>query len=819
MAADPAYDRTILIVMGDHGMTLRGDHGGGTPDETDSFLFAHHPRAAAAAAAAVAEEASENDLDAHAQTTKSTRRATSPEDIETMPQVDFAPTLSLLLGLPVPFGSLGTVPRRLWDVAHAGGRVRSEGGGHVDERYARALEAVAAQVRRYLVEYAAAAGTPFNAADWTALEDLYERVEEAKKTHNNVGDRDDASGTKRMRGEDGAPAAEEEEEEEAALKARVRSCERFLRAAAETARGQWTTFDGERMTLGLVSLVLSLALHGYVLWSHIRDSPGASRRGEAWRAGSETFLSETNGYRERLLETLMVAVVSAAGATARLSNSFVVAEGDVTHFLLATIAAGLTVRALSRAGGEQEGTRRLSNHIPTASHKGPFFAAVGLLACNAALQALGSSWVKEGGGGGAGDASASSGGISDGSGVGGCIWDDGLPAGISLAALAAVPWVCHRALAGVGQQSDDEGRRRRRPRVPERVVRVAGAAAMAAGGARALAMGEAAKAAARASTVVGAVLDAAAAGAFPWIVYAGTVCALVATAACTGVKSSGRPTTRESARSSPRCHGETYVASVAHDAAWATMPTLVMLSGVRGALWGLLAVTQLGCAVRAATSCFSPVREDGRGVEKGGKDARPSLAAEATLACAWHVISAQLFFAGGHTCAFDGLHFACAFVGFKTFDFFRSGVLLAANTWSGDILACALLPAAATAFVSVSRTRKRVSRAEGHVSRSNDVVYGDAGECLETLEALFRACVTRVALWYSLMRSVGLLASTACVALMRRHLMVWAIFAPKFAFEAIGFVVVETLLVLSTGLALGASEPRRVASRIQSGCT
>jgi phosphatidylinositol glycan class O len=60
----------------------------------------------------------------------------------------------------------------------------------------------------------------------------------------------------------------------------------------------------------------------------------------------------------------------------------------------------------------------------------------------------------------------------------------------------------------------------------------------------------------------------------------------------------------------------------------------------------------------------------------------------------------------------------------------------------------------------------------------------------------FRATLARLALGYSLLRAIGLVVSTAFVAAMRRHLMVWAIFAPKFAFEACGVCVSEVLLVL-----------------------
>lgn len=34
-------DKTTLFVMGDHGMTGSGDHGGDTEDETNALLFAY----------------------------------------------------------------------------------------------------------------------------------------------------------------------------------------------------------------------------------------------------------------------------------------------------------------------------------------------------------------------------------------------------------------------------------------------------------------------------------------------------------------------------------------------------------------------------------------------------------------------------------------------------------------------------------------------------------------------------------------------------------------------------------------------------------
>lgn len=66
-------------MMGDHGMTTDGNHGGGSEQEVTSALFVYFP--------------------ANVKTTRhSTQCAFSP-----VPQVDFVPTMSLMLGLPIPY--------------------------------------------------------------------------------------------------------------------------------------------------------------------------------------------------------------------------------------------------------------------------------------------------------------------------------------------------------------------------------------------------------------------------------------------------------------------------------------------------------------------------------------------------------------------------------------------------------------------------------------------------------------------------------------------------------------------------------------------
>ncbi|GAA5922902.1 mannose-ethanolamine phosphotransferase GPI13 [Sporobolomyces koalae] len=121
-------DETLLVVLGDHGMTDTGDHGGDTREEVDAALWIYskadqplihsswldhplespqHPLATLYRQAEQSSEFGDRfDLDWSAKSL-STHRAVS--------QIDLVPTLSLLLGLPIPFGNLGLpIPELFW---------------------------------------------------------------------------------------------------------------------------------------------------------------------------------------------------------------------------------------------------------------------------------------------------------------------------------------------------------------------------------------------------------------------------------------------------------------------------------------------------------------------------------------------------------------------------------------------------------------------------------------------------------------------------------------------------------------------------------
>jgi len=84
----------VAFVFGDHGMTEDGNHGGGTSDETNAALFAHFSPGC-------------GDLGPSLDITGSEIGSHSEKAFQSINQIDLVPTISLLLGLPIPYANLG----------------------------------------------------------------------------------------------------------------------------------------------------------------------------------------------------------------------------------------------------------------------------------------------------------------------------------------------------------------------------------------------------------------------------------------------------------------------------------------------------------------------------------------------------------------------------------------------------------------------------------------------------------------------------------------------------------------------------------------
>jgi GPI ethanolamine phosphate transferase 3 subunit O len=82
-------DDTLLVIMGDHGMDSKGDHGGESDDEVEAALWMYSKKGGFGR--------TNPDF------------VTPPHTAKERPvnQIDIVPTLALLLGLPIPFNNLG----------------------------------------------------------------------------------------------------------------------------------------------------------------------------------------------------------------------------------------------------------------------------------------------------------------------------------------------------------------------------------------------------------------------------------------------------------------------------------------------------------------------------------------------------------------------------------------------------------------------------------------------------------------------------------------------------------------------------------------
>lgn len=100
-------------------------------------------------------------------------------------------------------------------------------------------------------------------------------------------------------------------------------------------------------------------------------------------------------------------------------------------------------------------------------------------------------------------------------------------------------------------------------------------------------------------------------------------------------------------------------------------------------------------------------------------------------------------------------------MGFDTFNFYAAGALLGLNTFGCLALAVLALP-----WINLTQHQQKAR-----------------GE-------------PQILLAFSTYFSLNALVSTLFVALQRRHLMVWAIFAPKYIYDGVVLLITEVLLLL-----------------------
>lgn len=174
----------------------------------------------------------------------------------------------------------------------------------------------------------------------------------------------------------------------------------------------------------------------------------------------------------------------------------------------------------------------------------------------------------------------------------------------------------------------------------------------------------------------------------------------------------------------------------------------------------------------------------------------------------WSLMDSLFFYTTGHQPTFPHIQWNAAFVGFVGLDYGSSvssnllpALLITWNTYCGSILTGLALPLLLVAPAAVWYTSPKLRPKQ---KLESNEMWGRVEEELQRGEAVLmerveesRAAVLILCCQYLVLRAARLFAAVVAATLLRRHLMVWKIFAPRFIFEGVGFLV--TMLSVVAG--------------------
>lgn len=220
-------EESLLLVMGDHGMTRSGDHGGDSPDEVNAGLFAYSHR---------------------------WNIKLNDSKTKVVSQVDLVPTLALLLGVPIPYSNLGSViidfvnPQQISEESY----LNDEHKRLVTmQHFSDALHLNTKQVWRYLQTYNEDSTLPKK--EFQHLRSRFHHV-------SNLYDQVKVSDCFNSCSNNSACCPQHRKMEEYIYEARI-----FLDEAKAMCSSMWANFDLTSIGTGLLIFVTSVCLHMVVL--------------------------------------------------------------------------------------------------------------------------------------------------------------------------------------------------------------------------------------------------------------------------------------------------------------------------------------------------------------------------------------------------------------------------------------------------------------------------------------------------------------------------------------------------------------------------
>lgn len=144
---DMVDEHTLVIVMGDHGMDPKGDHGGDTRLEMDTvtFLYSKSPILSPTTSAAW-----DHVLQKLNSTLPHSHSFVYHDGFRSIPQIDFVATFAQLMGIPIPFGNLGVAIPELFLGGETGGSTTND---HPMADLITSARLNARQMHNYLLRY------------------------------------------------------------------------------------------------------------------------------------------------------------------------------------------------------------------------------------------------------------------------------------------------------------------------------------------------------------------------------------------------------------------------------------------------------------------------------------------------------------------------------------------------------------------------------------------------------------------------------------------------------------------------------------------
>ena len=274
------FGRTLLLVMGDHGQTETGEHGGGSHEEVSTVLMAYRIGGG---------EEGPGFAKASKDRKKASKKHVDHSCGKVMHQLDFTATFASILGLPIPFSNVGQVSFDLWSLGLDRGAM---GEGEIYEAFDRALALNTRQVDEYLTTYLMQSASPSflsaapSGGDFASIKSDHERVLA-------------------------------ELEESGSVRKRVGERQRYLGAVARHARAIWTKFDYRLMILGIVANLCAAFLQ--------------------LRAAHKSFLSFRTKSSRVMQASVLYGLILGMVFLSMLSNSYILSEGAIACFLITTI--------------------------------------------------------------------------------------------------------------------------------------------------------------------------------------------------------------------------------------------------------------------------------------------------------------------------------------------------------------------------------------------------------------------------------------------------------------------------------------------------